>query len=358
MKKLIILIMLLFPILLFSQTKNIVPRADGEGKIGTSAKAWGKVYADSVFLQGISLNTLFDNKQNAMGSNDNYVSDAQLIVIGNTLGVNTGDNATNSQYSGLATSKQNTLVSGSNIKTVNGSSILGSGDLTVTATLDTPTVRNIIDQFLADSAYTSIYTGGETDSLLTIVANNDVAWSAKADTSGQVWTGVHDFGGATSIEIPSGANPTTDATGEIAIDTDDKFIEFYDGALSRVIPNIQIANYTILYPDTVQARSDDVILAHFPAEIYPHGITITYVCISASASATDTHVLEEWSDAIGTSQGTVESLALSTATKIESTSIDDATIAADAYLNINLDGTPDNINWIQITIGYYVNQGD
>lgn len=48
-------------------------------------------------------------------------------------GSNTGDNATNTQYSGLATSKQNTLVSGTNIKTINGSTVLGSGNLTVTA---------------------------------------------------------------------------------------------------------------------------------------------------------------------------------------------------------------------------------
>lgn len=41
----------------------------------------------------------------ALGVNDNYVTDAQLVVIGNTSGTNTGDNATNTQYSGLAASK-------------------------------------------------------------------------------------------------------------------------------------------------------------------------------------------------------------------------------------------------------------
>jgi uncharacterized ubiquitin-like protein YukD len=35
-----------------------------------------------------------------------YVTDAQATVIGNTSGTNTGDNATNSQYSGLAASKE------------------------------------------------------------------------------------------------------------------------------------------------------------------------------------------------------------------------------------------------------------
>ena len=36
----------------------------------------------------------------ALGADDNYVTDAEKTVIGNTSGTNTGDNATNSQYSG------------------------------------------------------------------------------------------------------------------------------------------------------------------------------------------------------------------------------------------------------------------
>ena len=45
----------------------------------------------------------------AASTNKNYVTDAQAIVIGNTSGTNTGDNAVNSLYSGLAASKQDTL---------------------------------------------------------------------------------------------------------------------------------------------------------------------------------------------------------------------------------------------------------
>ena len=57
------------------------------------------------------------------GADDNYVTDAEKIVIGNTSGTNTGDQ----DLSG----KQDTLVSGTNIKTINSSSVLGSGDLVV-----------------------------------------------------------------------------------------------------------------------------------------------------------------------------------------------------------------------------------
>jgi nitrogen fixation protein FixH len=70
----------------------------------------------------------------ADSTNKRYVTDANLTVIGNTSGTNTGDNATNTQYSGLAASKQDTLQSTVNIKSINGNTILGSGNLTITAT--------------------------------------------------------------------------------------------------------------------------------------------------------------------------------------------------------------------------------
>jgi len=71
----------------------------------------------------------------ADSTNKRYVTDAQLVVVGNTSGTNTGDNAVNSLYSGLAASKQDTLVSNTNIKTINSTSVLGSGDIAVQATL-------------------------------------------------------------------------------------------------------------------------------------------------------------------------------------------------------------------------------
>lgn len=86
----------------------------------------------------------------ADSTNKRYVTDANLVVIGNTLGTNTGDNATNSQYSGLAASKQDTLVSGTNIKTINSNSLLGSGDLVITA-------GDGNDDFMLVSSFKSLY---------------------------------------------------------------------------------------------------------------------------------------------------------------------------------------------------------
>ena len=67
-----------------------------------------------------------------------YVTDSQLTLLGNLSGSNSGDNAVNTLYSGLATSKQDLLVSGTSIKTINGNSLLGSGDITIIAGESTP----------------------------------------------------------------------------------------------------------------------------------------------------------------------------------------------------------------------------
>ena len=65
------------------------------------------------------------------------LSDGDVATGGGTAtGTNTGDNATNTQYSGLAASKQDTLVSATNIKTINGSTVLGSGDLVVSGSVN------------------------------------------------------------------------------------------------------------------------------------------------------------------------------------------------------------------------------
>jgi hypothetical protein len=69
-------------------------------------------------------------------SSHKFVSDAQLIVINNTSGTNTGDQ----DLSG----KQDTLVSATNIKTINGSSILGSGDLVISSGLTQQQIEGLI----------------------------------------------------------------------------------------------------------------------------------------------------------------------------------------------------------------------
>jgi hypothetical protein len=89
----------------------------------------------------------------ASSTDKRYITDAQLVVVGNTSGTNTGDNATNSQYSGLATSKQDALVSGTNIKTVNSTSLLGSGNVAVEPTI---TATTSADYYRGDKTFATL----------------------------------------------------------------------------------------------------------------------------------------------------------------------------------------------------------
>jgi hypothetical protein len=102
-------------------------------------------------------------------TNKRYVTDANLTTIGNQSGTNTGDNATNSQYSGLATSKQDTLVSGTNIKTINGNDILGSGDLTISGGSGILGVHSIVKMASGQVANCCISSA----TLATIATNNN-----------------------------------------------------------------------------------------------------------------------------------------------------------------------------------------
>lgn len=137
--------------------------------------------------------------------NKRYVTDANLTVIGNTSGTNTGDNATNTQYSGLATSKQDTLVSGTNIKTVNSTSLLGSGDIVVQPTLVSGTnIKTVNGNTLLGSGDVTISGGAITTqdegSTLSTTVNTLNFTGAGVTASGS--------GTTTTINIPGGSGST------------------------------------------------------------------------------------------------------------------------------------------------------
>lgn len=97
--------------------------------------------------------------------NSTYSTDihANISALNSVSGTNTGDNATNSQYSGLAASKQDALVSGTNIKTINSTSLLGSGNMDISGTVDVSSFATMIN---AADANTSV---ADTDLVPTVV---------------------------------------------------------------------------------------------------------------------------------------------------------------------------------------------
>lgn len=165
-------------------------------------------------------------------------------------------------------------------------------------------------------------------------------------TNGNTFTGVHDFGGATSLEIPNDAGGTTvDASGEICIDTTSRTLNFYDGTLEAVLNPIQ--SKTITIPDP--SASEDITLPYFD-----DAITITKIVFVITGSTSVTATVRHGTDrsATGTEVVTGGTVVNSTTTGNVVTSFDDATVPADSFLWLEttaLSGTPTSLS---ITIFY------
>jgi nitrogen fixation protein len=135
--------------------------------------------ANEDFLQYESSTDLWKNKQ------------LTATLIRSKLGIttlsgsNTGDNATNTQYSGLATSKQDTLQSTVNIKSINGNSLLGSGDLVIGGGGSTP-----------QSAFTILANNTNASAVPTEQVFENIT-NATYDGATPTWTGTTAPSGAT-----------------------------------------------------------------------------------------------------------------------------------------------------------------
>jgi hypothetical protein len=87
----------------------------------------------------------------------------------------------------------------------------------------------------------------------------DVADFAEAD--GDIYTGTHDFGGADDFEIPNGASPTTDTTGQIALNTDGTDAD-YTGPVIQISTNGATVGYIPTMTDMPAAGEDNYIMKY------------------------------------------------------------------------------------------------
>lgn len=185
----------------------------------------------------------------------------------------------------------------------------------------------------------------------------DVADFAEAD--GDTHTGVHDFGGATSVEIPNGTGPTTDAAGEVAIDTNASAygaLEMYGATASTLTPGLKVAHATIWDPDGLQSTEDAIPIMRVETEWAPNGITIVDIFMSADASNSASINWEEWTSPTDASPTTIETCAFSASTEFEDDgTLSNANVAAGSYVFIDLDTTA--LNFLQVTFTYII-KGD
>lgn len=116
-------------------------------------------------------------------------------------------------------------------------------------TLTTPTIASFTN---ATHNHTNAAGGGQ------IAASTALSdFSTLALVAGDVYTGVHDFGGATSLEIPNATSPDASltVTGRLALDTSiashDPMLKYYDGAQIMIIPAIPLADLTTTDNDVI-----------------------------------------------------------------------------------------------------------
>ena len=116
---------------------------------------------------------------------------------------------TQSAITEAVSGKQDVLVSGTNIKTINNESILGSGNITIQGGgTDTGTVQTMIDQSIsgkADSstvaALTNTVTGHTADTSIHVTTAQTAAWDAKSDFSGSYNDLTNKLSAGTNITI-------------------------------------------------------------------------------------------------------------------------------------------------------------
>lgn len=113
--------------------------------------------------------------------------------------------------------------------------------------------------------------------------------------------------------------------------------------------------YTWLEPAAVAAigRGTGLVFRHWPAEEWASGVRLLWLEMHSSGAISDTFLVEEWSDAIGTSKSTVDSVMFVSASRVEiATGWDDSLWAADSYLALKFKtgGAVDDVNALGLTL--------
>ena len=156
------------------------------------------------------------------------------------------------------------------------STINSSGDLLVvgSTTLQNATSTNFFSTTASSTnLFASIVNFGS--SILSIISNTLTG------------LGIWDLGGATSFEIPNGASPTVDTTGEIAIDTTSGQFKFYDGKTTHILtgtstPAFNIASTTL----DAMGKSFNTATSSFLVKNDPEPITLIGFYCTASTTGT------------------------------------------------------------------------
>ena len=183
----------------------------------------------------------------------------------------------------------------------------------------------------------------------TINCGTNCTWDATNDEididdvfvlyAGDICTGVHDYGGATSFEIPNAAAPVVDTLGEIGLDTtDDQIIVM--GATAKVIPTkFKIWSATIA--STSPAFIDGGLLA---VPVHLDGYTMTEIRCKVDGGTSKIIAVED------ASANTTEDITCATTVTSDDGSITNATATAAEEMYIDFGAVSGAVNTVSISV--------
>lgn len=148
-------------------------------------------------------------------------------------------------------------------------------------------------------------------------------------TDNYTWTGNHDFGGATGLEVPNGAGGTTvNATGEVTVDATTGSYNFYDGTAERVVSPVHSKSFTVI----VATTSSDYHIWRVPTA-YAQGITIISISVLNEGAGDVVGCLDEM-DSDGNNAVAIDSDMTAVAgTNNTNTTLDNPTVDAGDYID-------------------------
>ncbi len=299
--------------------------ADGTGIDGT-ASAEGATYTPTLDLTEIATATF------GAGTFTTLIFDAGAIDPTFTMGSNSVaiTNAATFTRAGNAISDAATSFAGDVTGTI-GATIVGDDSHAHTTT----TISGLdVSDDLNLTAGTNI----------TLTGDDLAVDDAFILNTGDIGTGVYDFGGATSFEIPNGAAPTVDATAELAWETDDNDLHIYDSVRDVVIASKNKSrSFVILTP----AAGHD-----FPFWQTPRAITITGVSAICIAGTNVIGQLQEYAGD-GTTPVDVDSDWTITTAEYTDIAFTNAAIDAGDWVGWKMTSVSGSVTSFSITYEYY-----
>lgn len=224
-KKIVIILILLMCSAVYAATRSLVPRADSEGGLGTSAKSWATAYIDSTYTDLLDADGAVDMDYGSADVTDHsFTTNDCTFIIDGGITVSTGDTIT----LGSTAWNSSDNIDGEVIAndTIDNDSI-DWGDMTDLTTDGAVSWGNIAEGELADSAVVSadvkdgVITevdlnvtnspgAGEDNYVLTYNhAATNFTWAPDADTGGATaYDDIGDPDAASSITFADGETVT------------------------------------------------------------------------------------------------------------------------------------------------------